>query len=274
MTIKNMINLQARCFLHYEFDQPTNVIFMLRPRSTQSYQSHQSQWIINQRFHITPKPTLANINEYSDIYGNICQRTLLPQGVCTVESVIEVSTTACIDLNLQAMATPILQLPAYVMMYLLPSRYCHPEMMLSQSLEITQNFSTDYEKAQAICEYIHQNFVYEYGSSDNNTTALDAWQNKKGVCRDFSHVGISLCRALDMPARMVVGYLHGLEPMDLHAWYEVFIGGHWYTFDATQNAPKGGRIILAFGRDAADVAFATFFDGFMLKDMQVSVTAI
>lgn len=263
-----MINLQARCLLQYEFSQPTMAIFMLRPRSG------QAQWIIHEQYRITPQPTIATINEYTDMFGNVCQRTLLPQGLCSIESVIDVSTTGFIDVNPQAMPTPILQLPPDVLLYLLPSRYCLPEFMLQQALDITANFQTGYDKAMAICNYIHQNFVYEYGSSDNNTTALDVWNNKKGVCRDFAHLGMSLCRALDMPARMVVGYLYGLDPMDLHAWYEVFIGGRWYTFDATQSEPKGGRIIIAYGRDASDVAFATFFDNFVLKDMQVSVTEI
>lgn len=263
-----MINLQARCLLQYEFAQPTMAIFMLRPRSG------QAQWIIHEQYRIMPQPTIATINEYTDMFGNVCQRTLLPQGLCSIESVIDVSTTGFIDVNPQAMPTPILQLPPDVLLYLLPSRYCLPEFMLQQALDITANFQTGYDKAMAICNYIHQNFVYEYGSSDNNTTALDVWNNKKGVCRDFAHLGMSLCRALDMPARMVVGYLYGLDPMDLHAWYEVFIGGRWYTFDATQSEPKGGRIIIAYGRDASDVAFATFFDNFVLKDMQVSVTEI
>ena len=260
-----MINLQARCLLQYEFTRPTMAIFMLRPRSG------QAQWVMSEHYHITPMPTVATINEYTDTYGNVCQRVLLPQGVCTIESMIEASTTGFIDVNPHAMPTSILQLPSDVVMYLLPSRYCLPDLLLKPALDITANIQTGYDKAMAICEYIHHNFIYEYGSSNSTTTALDAWHTKKGVCRDFSHIGISLCRALDMPARMVVGYLYELEPMDLHAWYEVFIGGRWYTFDATQSEPKGGRVIIGYGRDAADVAFATFFDNFVLNDMQVSV---
>lgn len=263
-----MINLQARCLLAYEFTQPTMALFMLRPRSG------QAQWIIHEHYRIDPKPTIATINEYTDLFGNVCQRALLPQGQCTIQSLIDVSTTGFIDVNPAAIPTPILQLPPEVMSFLLPSRYCLPEFLSQQAIDITAGYLTGYDKAMAICQYIHDNVVYEYGSSDNNTTAWDAWQNKKGVCRDFAHIGISLCRALDMPARMVVGYLFELEPMDLHAWYEVFIGGRWYTFDATQSEPKGGRIIIAYGRDASDVAFATFFDSFALKDMQVSVTKL
>ena len=100
-----------------------------------------------------------------------------------------------------------------------------------------------------------RNLEYRYGVSDAATDALDTLAHGAGVCRDFAHVGIALCRALQIPARMVVGYLYQLDPMDMHAWFEAFVGGRWYTFDATQDAPRGGRIVVAYGRDAADVAF-------------------
>lgn len=116
-----MINLQARCLLQYEFTRPTMAIFMLRPRSG------QAQWVMSEHYHITPMPTVATINEYTDTYGNVCQRVLLPQGVCTVESVIEVSTTGFIDVNPHAMPTPILQLPrcghVFIAEPLLPARF-------------------------------------------------------------------------------------------------------------------------------------------------------
>lgn len=274
-----MITLQASCILEYNFPQSTSAVFMLRPRSG------AAQWLIQEHYRITPQPTFGNIDEYTDNYGNLCQRIIFPQGLCRVESNVTVVTAANIDTQPLTMndTTPdgmadgnmsMLTLPPEVLSYLLPSRYCLPEFLLNDALNLTQNAQTGYAKAAAICNYINQNFVYEYGSSDANSTALDTWINKKGVCRDFAHLGISLCRALNMPARMVVGYLYELDPMDLHAWYEVFIGGRWYTFDATQSEPKGGRIVIGYGRDAADVAFATFFDGFELKNMQVSVTAI
>jgi transglutaminase-like putative cysteine protease len=95
---------------------------------------------------------------------------------------------------------------------------------------------------------------YVPGSSDEHTNALESFQREQGVCRDYAHIGIALTRSLDIPARMVVGYLHGLIPMDLHAWFEAYVGGRWYTFDGTQGMPRGNRIIIGFGRDAADVA--------------------
>ena len=107
--------------------------------------------------------------------------------------------------------------------------------------------------------------------SDGSTDALDTLADGAGVCRDFSHVAIGLCRALRIPARLVVGYLHQLEPMDMHAWFEAFVGGRWYTFDATQAEPRGGRIVLAYGRDAADVAFLSNYGPLEVTEMAITV---
>ncbi|HSJ04647.1 MAG: transglutaminase family protein, partial [Verrucomicrobium sp.] len=107
--------------------------------------------------------------------------------------------------------------------------------------------------------------------SDASTSAVDTVASKKGVCRDLAHLGIALCRSINIPARMVVGFLHELNPMDLHAWFEAYIGGRWFTFDATEDVTKGNRIVLAYGRDAADVALATLFGPFMMKAMRVTV---
>jgi transglutaminase-like putative cysteine protease len=120
--------------------------------------------------------------------------------------------------------------------------------------------------------WVRQNLTYESGSSNSFTTALETLNTRRGVCRDFAHLGIALCRAISIPARMVVGFLHELNPMDLHAWFEAYIGGRWFTFDATEQVTRGNRIVLAYGRDAADVALATMFGNFTLQNMQVSVT--
>ncbi len=260
-----MITLRATCQLDYYFSQPTPAIFLLRP------QSGLAQKVIQESLQLTPQVPMI---EYTDSFGNLCDRIVFPVGKSSVSLTVDVSTSETIDVAQGAQRTPIEQLPSDTLMYLLPSRYCLPEFLRQEANVITDNFTTGYDQAAAICDYIYQNFTYEYGSSTSDTTALDTWQQKKGVCRDFAHLGISLTRALDMPARMVVGYLYQLRPMDLHAWYEVFIGNRWYTFDPTQAMPKGGRVILGYGRDAADVAFATFFAPFELKGMQVSVEKI
>ena len=118
--------------------------------------------------------------------------------------------------------------------------------------------------------------LYQYGVSSATTDALDTLGHGAGVCRDFAHVGIALCRSLRIPARIVVGYLYQLDPMDLHAWFEAFVGGRWYTFDATQPAPRGARIVMAYGRDAADVAFISDYAAQPLEvvEMRVDVQAV
>lgn len=260
-----MITLRATCQLHYYFSKPTPVIFLLRP------QSGLAQEVIQERLQFTPH---VPVTTYTDSYGNLCDRVVIPEGECHVDFSVDVNTSDMIAVAPGAPRTPIEQLPSDTLVYLLPSRYCLPEYLFQEAKTITADFANGYDKAAAICDYIHQNITYQYGSSTSETTAVDTWEQKKGVCRDFAHLGISLTRALDMPARMVVGYLYQLQPMDLHAWYEVFVGGRWYTFDPTQATPKGGRVILGYGRDAADVAFATFFAPFELKGMQVNVEKI
>jgi transglutaminase-like putative cysteine protease len=128
-----------------------------------------------------------------------------------------------------------------------------------------------YDQVEAIRAWIHDNIAYLPGSSSASTSARETVEQRQGVCRDFAHLGITLCRSLDIPARLVVGYLYRLKPMDLHAWFEAFVGGRWYIFDATQHEPRGGRIAIAYGRDAADVALATFFGAMQLKNMHVWV---
>ena len=128
-----------------------------------------------------------------------------------------------------------------------------------------------YAQVEAVRAWVHQNIKYQYGVSTATTDAIDTLNAQAGVCRDFSHIGISLCRALRIPARMVVGYLYQLDPMDLHAWFEAYIGGRWYTFDATQDQPRGGRIVVAYGRDAADVAFISNYGGLTTTSLQAWV---
>lgn len=149
------------------------------------------------------------------------------------------------------------------------------------ALEIVGAKSPCYDQVEAIRNWIQTHIKYAYGSSDASTWALETVEKQIGVCRDFAHLGIALCRSLNIPARMVVGYLYELDPMDLHAWFEAFVsvsqdslsGGRWYTFDATQPKPRGNRVTVAYGRDAADVAIATQFGPMQLLNMNVWVNA-
>jgi transglutaminase-like putative cysteine protease len=169
---------------------------------------------------------------------------------------------------------PVEQLPNEILIYILPSRYCESDKLANLALEIAGNLPMGYAQVDAIRQWVKDHISFEYGHSTTSTSAQDTIHNRKGVCRDFSHLCIALCRSLNIPARMVVGYLHELKPMDLHAWFEAYLGGKWYTFDATQAAPKGNRVVLAHGRDAADVALATQFGEMQLASMYVAVEEV
>lgn len=241
------------------------VVAMLRP------QSGDSQWLVEERYELTP---WIRATEYVDVYGNLCQRFTAPAGTMEITVTTEIETEEHIALEPHALATPVANLPSDILMFLLQSRYCPSEKMADRAMEIVGNCQPGYAQAEKIRSWIHENIRYEYGVSDASTDALETLQQGAGVCRDFSHIGIALCRSLNLPARAVVGYLYALDPMDLHAWYEVYIDGRWYTFDATQAEPQGGRVVLAYGRDAADVAFISSYGEMRIDEMKISVVAM
>lgn len=235
---------------------------MLRPRSG------AGQWIIREEYQITPT---VNVTEFTDMYGNLCQRVVAPEGPFSIHFSATVQTADLIDVSPGAPYTPVEDLPDDVLHYTLPSRYCQSDQLGDLASQITAKAEPGYDQAEAIRKWIHENIKYQYGTSNASTSAVDTANNRVGVCRDFTHLGISLCRSLNIPARMVVGYLYQLDPMDLHAWFEAYVDGRWFTFDATQDQPRGNRITVAYGRDAADVAFTTQFGSMQLNDMKVWV---
>ncbi|GAB4026283.1 transglutaminase domain-containing protein [Spirosoma koreense] len=256
------MQLNAGCELTFDVETPTPLVLMLRPRSG------AGQWIIREEYQITPT---VNVTEFTDMYGNLCQRVVAPAGPFSIHFSATVQTADLIDIAPGAPYTPVEELPDSVLHYTLPSRYCQSDQLGDLATQITENVNPGYDQAEAIRKWIHEHVRYEYGTSNASTSAVDTATNRVGVCRDFTHLGISLCRALNIPARMVVGYLYQLDPMDLHAWFEAYVDGRWFTFDATQELPRGNRITVAYGRDAADVAFTTQFGPMNLNDMKVWV---
>lgn len=256
------MKLRVFCLIDYKCPENVPLILMLRP------QSGAAQQVIDEQFTFSPN---TSFSEYQDIYGNLCQRLLSPIGNFRIASSALIETSDIIDVNYTAQSLPIEKLPDFTLIYLLPSRYCESDRFLQMANEITQSFQVGYEKVNAICSWVRSNIIYEYGYSSSSSSACDINMSRIGVCRDFSHLCIALCRAINVPARMVVGYLYGLSPMDLHAWYEVYLENQWFTFDATQAEPKGNRVVLAYGRDASDVAFATQFGHMDIMNMYVSV---
>lgn len=256
------MKLSISCQLDYEIEQNTPLILMLRPRSG------SGQWIMKEEYLLEPS---VPVSEYTDLYGNLCQRLFTPQGSFTIKTSAIVEVADQIDVDFSANFVPVQELPDESFVYLLPSRYCESDKLGNLAASIVGDIENGYEQVEAIRKWINENIRYEYGHSNASTSAQDTEQSRIGVCRDFSHLGVALCRSLNIPARFVVGYLHELKPMDLHAWFEVYLGGRWYTFDATQTEPKGNRVVLAYGRDAADVALATQFGNMELLNMVVTV---
>ena len=253
------MRLFVGCDMSLEASEPCPTVAMLRPRSG------FAQWLASESYQFDPpvRPT-----EYVDTYGNLCQRFEIAPGTMRIRCSAVVETDDFIAVEPRALATPVSELPDSVLQFLLQSRYCPSDKMCEQARQMAGGFPPGYAQVEAIREWVNQNIRYQYGLSSETTDAMDTLTAQAGVCRDFSHIGISLCRALHIPARMVVGYLYQLDPMDLHAWFEAYVGGRWYTFDGTQSQPRGGRVVVAYGRDAADVAFISNYGGLETTSLQ------
>ena len=254
------------CSMSYESTWPTPTLLSLRPR----YDVYQ-QLIHAETFDVGGA---GPVHEYLDSFGNRRQRVVMPTGLSRVTAEARVDVAGHLDVDMTAPRVPVDQLPDDVTQFLLPSRYCPSDLVFDSAIDITRGALPGYPQVEAIRGWIASEIRYEYGASHMSTSALDTLESRRGVCRDFAHLGISLCRAIDIPARMVAGYLHELEPMDAHAWFEAFVGHRWFSFDATQAVPRGGRVVIAHGRDAADVAMVTQFGPMRLVEMEVHVRAV
>jgi transglutaminase-like putative cysteine protease len=214
-------------------------------------------------------------HEYHDSFGNRCLRFTIPEGGVTFRYDALVMVTSDPDPVVpDAPALPIEDLPDNTLQFLLPSRYCDSDRLQAVAWELFGDVPAGWARVQAICDWVHTRVTFLRGSV-GLATALDVYLARKGVCRDFAHLGVALCRAMNIPARYGFGYMGdiGIEampaPMDFHAWFEVYLGDRWYTFDCRHNMPRIGRIFIGRGRDAADVAMITSFGPAVLDRMTV-----
>ncbi len=255
--------LNSSCKIEFQIPVPTPFIFMLRPRS--GFQ----QWIAREEYFLSPSVPAV---EFTDSFGNLCQRLMAPEGYFSVRTLVYADTSDAFDTANGAPFVEVQLLPYETLPFLYPSRYCESDRFTQMAASIVKGRNAGYDQCRAIVDYIRNTFIYIPGNGQEILSAIEVNQLGKGVCRDMAHIGIACCRALSIPARMVVGYLEDLEPMDLHAWFEAYVGHRWYTFDPTQSDMKGGRIAIAFGRDAADVAIYTQFgDPVELLNINVKV---
>ncbi|MEQ1485627.1 transglutaminase family protein [Methyloglobulus sp.] len=257
------MKLVVNCNLHFHFTEETALILMLRPfRGIQ-------QWINREAFTINPAMLML---ESTDSFGNSYQRVLAPIGDFFIHTSAEVIVTDNIDITPGAYFVEIQHLPNEILPYLLPSRYCESDRFGDLAREIIVDALPGYDQVRKITDWVQDAIQYIPGSSEFPLSAVEVHHRGNGVCRDLAQLCIALCRSISIPARLVVGYLYNLQPMDLHAWFEAYVGNRWYTFDPTQSVLSGGRVIIAFGRDAADVSiFHQFGSGCVLNNMDVQV---
>ncbi len=261
------MKLRVSCNLRFQILEPTALILMLRPFRRGRLQS------INKEVY-TIKPTIP-MPESIDCFGNACQRIVANVGNLMIHTSSEVLVSDMLAIAPGADFVEIQHLPDDVLHFLLPSRYCESDRLGDLARELTYDVLPGYDQVCKINDWVNSNIQYLPGSSDYPVSAIEVHQRGYGVCRDLAQLAIALCRSISIPARLVVGYFYGLQPMDLHAWFEVYVGHRWYTFDPTQSELRGGRVVIAYGRDAADVpVFHQFGSGCVLNRMDVWVDFI
>jgi transglutaminase-like putative cysteine protease len=244
--------------LEYLLPQPTPMILMLS-----IHYSRVSDLV--RPDHMVTRPSVP-VRAYRDGFGNWCSRLLAPPGLFRISSEALVDDTGETDpCVLAAEQHPVEALPEETLVFLLDSRYCETTRLAEIAWGLFSPTPPGWRRVQAICDFVHQHIQFGYEFASPHKTAWDAFVERRGVCRDYAHLAIALCRAMNIPARYCTGYLGDIGvpppygPMDFAGWFEAFLGGQWHTFDARNNVPRIGRVLLARGRDAADVAISTTF---------------
>jgi transglutaminase-like putative cysteine protease len=259
--------LLVGCDFRYVAEIRTPVIFQVQPATSSSVAVEGEQW--------SPEPRIE-VRYYTDLYGNPCARAVLPAGGSSMRySAVAIVPDATEDADKDAPECPPDALPDDTLIYILPSRYCLPDVLGNEAWSRFGGLPPGYGRVQAICDYVHSHLTFQYGSTTALSSAADVNLAGRGVCRDFTHLAVSFCRSLNIPARYVFGYLPDLDvppdpaPMDFAAWMEVWLGDRWWTFDPRNNTRRKGRVVIGRGRDASDVAMATTFGGPLLESMTV-----
>ncbi len=261
--------IRVGCEIEFTFPEPTAVILMLslHPTRAPTIRKHES-------LQVRPAVPIA---EYYDTFGNRCGRTVVPAGHVMFANDAVVDDCGLPDLQCpHAPQVNIQDLPQEVLQFLLASRYCEVDSELKETAwTLFANTRPGWPRVQSVCDFVHRQIRFDYQQARPNRTALEVYRERTGVCRDYMHLAITFCRCLNIPARYCTGYLGDIGvplapyPMDFSAWFEVFLGGQWYAFDARNNVPRIGRVLMARGRDAADVALTTTFGLNQLQSFRV-----
>jgi transglutaminase-like putative cysteine protease len=242
----------------YECPQPTFAILVLNVHPTRAADLLQPDAIAT-------SPAVP-LQSYRDGFGNWCTRLVLSAGITRITTDAVVRDSGEPDPVVPAATqTPVERLPDEALVYLLASRYCETDRLMDVAWSVFAATPPGWARVQAICDYVHRRLEFGYGYARPNKTAFEAHEERQGVCRDFAHLAITLCRCMNIPARYCTGYLGDIgvppadAPMDFSGWFEAYLDGKWYVFDARHNVPRIGRVLIARGRDAADVAITTTF---------------
>lgn len=253
-------NLQLRVGFEMEYDcpAPTPMILALSIHHSRAPDLIRPDILVTTP--VVPRTT------YRDLFGNWCTRLVAPQGrlVLYADALVEDSGAPDV-VSPWVTQTPVEDLPESTLVYLLGSRYCETDQLSGVAWQLFGNGPTGWSRVQAICDFVHQHIEFGYHHARRTRTAWEGFSERRGVCRDYAHLAIAFCRCMNIPARYCTGYLGDIRipaipgPMDFAGWFEAFLGDRWYTFDARNNTPRIGRVLMARGRDACDVALASTF---------------
>jgi len=265
--MSDTLELRVGCEFRYRAEHPTPSVFQVEPHGAGQHRVLRDAWEL-----VPEAPSRA----YRDLYDNVCRRMTIPAGEFSLRYDATVQVPDAFDATApEARELPAQDLPDDVLLYTLPSRYCLSDELADDAWERFGAVAPGYGRVQAITDFVHGHVRFQYGSSTPSTTAVDVHRDGVGVCRDFAHLGITYCRALNIPARYVFGYLPDIaveplpDPMDFCAWAEAWLDGRWYTFDPRNNEPRKGRTVIGRGRDALDVAMVTTYGAPSLEAMTV-----
>jgi transglutaminase-like putative cysteine protease len=262
------MKIRAGYEISYQCPQPTPMILTLSV-----HPSRAPDLLTPDRMRLDPA---IPANAYRDSFGNTCHVIHAPTGRLTLSADFLINDSGAPDeVAPDAEQHSLEKLPVETLVYLLGSRYCETDRFIQIAWAQFGHVTKGWPLVQAICNYVHDRITFGYEHASPTKTAFDAHAQRRGVCRDFSHLAITLCRCMNVPARYCTGYLGDIgvppdvTPMDFSAWFEVYLGGRWYTFDARHNKPRIGRILMARGRDATDVAIITEFGPCTLAGFKV-----
>ena len=254
--------------LVYTFPQPTPIILLVNVHDSRS-----SDLVVVDR--LTVDPTVAT-SSYRDVFGNQCHRVLAPAGRLRLTADAMIRDSGRPDEIMSAVAhVAVEDLPAETLLFLLGSRYCETDLLSETAWQLFSGSALGYARVQAICDYVHNHIYFNYQNARASRSAAEAYREGTGVCRDYAHLAIAFCRCMNIPARYCTGYLSDLgtplpyPPGDFAAWFEAWIDGRWHLFDPRNNVPRIGRVLMARGRDASDVAIATTFGPNTLESFKV-----